>query len=327
MGNKKPLLSICIPTYNRAEYLDKSLASIVTQKEFHKEDVEVVISDNASTDNTEEIVRNYQNQYKNIIYSKNTENVFEKNHPIVIGNAHGIFRKLCNDTIIFNSNAIQYMLNTINENILNRPILFFLNKSNKRRKKEKYNVTSFDSFLKISSFWTTWIGGFGIWEEDFEIITDKFEGCSLFLWHTKILLELVAKKKTGVIDNRQLFLIQAVFKKDLTYGLFNVFYNNYLGLCEKYVKIQLLSNNSFKYLKKYLLFDFFLTYLIAFRFSYNKYQFSPDEDIKKLILNAYRHDTYYNYFLFLLKAHILLIHIKKFVKNKIHFLEQYTSLF
>lgn len=49
MEEKKPLLSICIPTYNRAEYLEKSLESIIRQSEFHSDDVDVVISDNCST--------------------------------------------------------------------------------------------------------------------------------------------------------------------------------------------------------------------------------------------------------------------------------------
>jgi glycosyltransferase involved in cell wall biosynthesis len=70
----KPLLSICIPTYNRAEYLDKSIASIIRQKEFHRGDVELVIADNASDDNTEEVVKKYQEKYENIVYFKNNEN-------------------------------------------------------------------------------------------------------------------------------------------------------------------------------------------------------------------------------------------------------------
>lgn len=51
--SEKPLLSICIPTYNRAEYLAKSLDTLVCLPEFNSSEVEVVISDNASTDNTQ----------------------------------------------------------------------------------------------------------------------------------------------------------------------------------------------------------------------------------------------------------------------------------
>ena len=43
MKPKKPLLSICIPTYNRCEYLKKSIETIISQKEFSDENVEIVI--------------------------------------------------------------------------------------------------------------------------------------------------------------------------------------------------------------------------------------------------------------------------------------------
>lgn len=54
--SRKPTISICIPTFNRADYLEQTLQSITrqTQKPF-----EVIIVDNASTDNTSQIVAKY----------------------------------------------------------------------------------------------------------------------------------------------------------------------------------------------------------------------------------------------------------------------------
>jgi abequosyltransferase len=49
-----PLLSICIATYNRAGYIGETVASIVPQLD---EDVELLIVDGASTDDTEAVVR------------------------------------------------------------------------------------------------------------------------------------------------------------------------------------------------------------------------------------------------------------------------------
>ena len=317
MDDKKPLLSICIPTYNRSEYLDICLASIVSQKEFNSEDLELVISDNASIDNTEEIVKKYQRKHKNIFYSKNKENIRDKNFPLVINSAHGIFRKLCNDTLIFEDNSIQYLLNLINENIDKRPILFFMSCSNKKMHKDKYIVDNFNSFVKIASFWLTWIGGFGIWEDDFKEIEDKFSGCELSLWQTKILLEIVSRKGGGIIDNKQLFINQAVQKKDLSYGLYNVFYKNYLELYQQYLTKQVLLKKTFFYLRKHLLFNFFISWIIVFHFDSNKYMISLDENIEKLILNAYHNDLYFLHFYVKLKILILKRNIRKYIKNKI----------
>jgi abequosyltransferase len=60
-------LSICIPTYNFGKFIGETLSSIVPQL---REDVEVVIVDGASTDNTEEIVRSFQQTYPQILYTK-----------------------------------------------------------------------------------------------------------------------------------------------------------------------------------------------------------------------------------------------------------------
>ena len=63
--NKK-LLSITIPTWNRAETLDVALSHLLPQVLNLKEYIEVIISDNFSTDNTKEIIKKYVNEYSEI---------------------------------------------------------------------------------------------------------------------------------------------------------------------------------------------------------------------------------------------------------------------
>jgi glycosyltransferase involved in cell wall biosynthesis len=53
---KTPLLSICIATYNRADYIGQTLESIIPQLD---DDVELLVVDGASTDNTEDVVLRY----------------------------------------------------------------------------------------------------------------------------------------------------------------------------------------------------------------------------------------------------------------------------
>ncbi len=55
-SNTKPLLSICIPTYNRAELLRSALYSVVRQAAELNGQVEVVVSDNCSPDHTPEVL-------------------------------------------------------------------------------------------------------------------------------------------------------------------------------------------------------------------------------------------------------------------------------
>jgi len=58
-------LSICIATLNRAAFIGATLDSIISQA---TEEVEIVIVDGASTDNTEQVVREYQQQFLHLHY-------------------------------------------------------------------------------------------------------------------------------------------------------------------------------------------------------------------------------------------------------------------
>lgn len=60
-----PLLSICIATYNRADYLRETLDSIIPQL---NDDVEILVIDGASPDNTQVVIQNYIKHCNHIRY-------------------------------------------------------------------------------------------------------------------------------------------------------------------------------------------------------------------------------------------------------------------
>lgn len=91
---KKPLYSILTPTYNRgANFLPQTIRSIQNQKEdgFTHEHI---IADNASTDKTEKIVREFAKKDKRIIYVKNKSNLG------AAGGLNSAFKKSKGDFII-----------------------------------------------------------------------------------------------------------------------------------------------------------------------------------------------------------------------------------
>ncbi|MFG1425614.1 glycosyltransferase family 2 protein [Roseixanthobacter glucoisosaccharinicivorans] len=69
----QPILSLCIPTYNRAPFLDYLLTSLARDCAFAFP-FEVVVSDNASTDNTAEIVARHQGGGLALSYVRQDEN-------------------------------------------------------------------------------------------------------------------------------------------------------------------------------------------------------------------------------------------------------------
>ncbi len=52
----KPFFSICIPTYNRANFIKKTIESVLSQT---YKNFEIIIIDDGSTDNTEEVLKEY----------------------------------------------------------------------------------------------------------------------------------------------------------------------------------------------------------------------------------------------------------------------------
>lgn len=68
----RPLLSICIPTFNRADLLKALLDNLKVECASVLSCIEVVVSDNASTDHTQEVVGRCELP---IVYGRNTENI------------------------------------------------------------------------------------------------------------------------------------------------------------------------------------------------------------------------------------------------------------
>jgi len=69
-----PLVSFCIPTYNRSRYLESLFASLVIQLDGFPYEFEIVVADNASPDGTAEVVQRFQAQLP-IRYLRHDENI------------------------------------------------------------------------------------------------------------------------------------------------------------------------------------------------------------------------------------------------------------
>src|SRR6185312_8647929 len=86
-----PAVTIGIPVYNGERYLEEAIRSALGQT---NGDLELVISDNASTDRTAEICRDYALQDSRLRYFRNPSNLgAAPNYNIVFSHARGRFFK------------------------------------------------------------------------------------------------------------------------------------------------------------------------------------------------------------------------------------------
>jgi len=72
----KPLVSICCLTYNHATFIVQAMDSFLMQRTIFP--IEIIIHDDASTDNTADIIREYAVKDKRIITILQTENQYSK---------------------------------------------------------------------------------------------------------------------------------------------------------------------------------------------------------------------------------------------------------
>lgn len=71
MEKVKKRFSIIIPAYNVNEYISKAIESVLKQ---NFENYELIVVNDASTDNTAEVVRKYEEKYSNIKLISHKEN-------------------------------------------------------------------------------------------------------------------------------------------------------------------------------------------------------------------------------------------------------------
>lgn len=103
----RPRLSICIPTYNRAEMLRSALTSIRDAAAHNPITFEVVVNDNASTDTTEAVAKAFADDGLNVRYFRNGENVgANPNLVVAASHAKGDYIWLFGDDDLFLPEAL-----------------------------------------------------------------------------------------------------------------------------------------------------------------------------------------------------------------------------
>lgn len=119
-----PFLSICILTYNRVGTLREALDSILPQV-VDRPEIEVVVSDNASTDNTGEVVRGYCERNPRLRYSRNEVNGgFDGNFVACIEKAAGRYTAFFSDDDIAPPDFVERLMADLTES---EPVVAYLN--------------------------------------------------------------------------------------------------------------------------------------------------------------------------------------------------------
>jgi glycosyltransferase involved in cell wall biosynthesis len=306
MSNQKPyMLSIAIPTYNRAMILSHNLSTWIQEKDFDK--IQLVISDNASTDGTSEIVQKFQRERPNIKYERNAENIgLEANIKQVIELSDGEFIKVMNDYTGIEKWKLSSLLEYVTQNREKKPNLFFWNHPNVA---SVIRCNSLNELVEKVSYWSTWLSCFGIWKSDYETIPDKARHFGFLFYHTSILFDLASKKETLIFQEN--FFTSLVPENKGGYHLL-VFLDGYFSLLVKrQYKQGLIHHSVYKKEKKALL-NFLFPYIVGATIKKNNH-FDKTGIFKNLF--SYYNMNYYLY-LYVLKylLYAVVYKIKKLIR-------------
>lgn len=110
-----PILSIIIPVYNTSKYLKECLDSIVSQ---NCQDVEIILVNDGSTDESPKICENYKNKFPNIVFVNNSNHGVSYSRNCGIDIANGKYLLFVDSDDILVANGLSQICRLLTENSL-----------------------------------------------------------------------------------------------------------------------------------------------------------------------------------------------------------------
>ena len=225
------LLSITIPCYNSQGYMTTCIESLLPGGE----DVEILIVDDGSTDDTARIADEYESRFPGIVRAIHQEN---GGHGAAvntgIANASGLFFKVVDSDDWVKADAYQEVLETLRELAGGEKTLdmlvsnFVYEKEGERRKK----VMRYRHILPVGQMFT--------WGETGHFIPGKYILMHSVIYRTKLLREcgLHLPEHTFYVDNLYVFeplpYVRNIYYLDVN------FYRYYIGRADQSVNEQVM---------------------------------------------------------------------------------------
>ncbi len=110
----RPLVSVCIPSYNYSNYISSAIESVLLQT---YQNFELIIVDDYSTDNTNQIIEKYLTQDKRIQFYKNTSNLgMVENWNLCLKKTTGEYVKILGADDLLERSCLEKSVAVLDEN-------------------------------------------------------------------------------------------------------------------------------------------------------------------------------------------------------------------
>lgn len=292
------LLTISIPTYNREPYLDLCLSQFWKQIQPFQDQIEFIVSDNCSTDNTPAIVQKYIEEGFEIKYIRNEINLgadgnFEQCFRLATSKYFWLF---CDDDLLLDE-KLKSLLDLLRSeeysNVYLNSFVYYedFEKENKYSD-EEFNYSEYSNYidyLKDVNIYVTFGTGTIV---NKSIICEKFDSQYFLgtnLNHVNWIFFTLSKGKKSIKINSHILAC----KNDNSggYFLFKTFGENFRVICNYAVKEYNLDPKIVNIIDNNLICNFFPIYIIKSK-STESFKFN-NEDARLILSQLYNKNFHY----------------------------------
>lgn len=290
MENKQPVLSICIPIYNRIEFLKRHLDQYLKCKLLFDEKIHLFISDNCSKDDLQTLVNEYSNKGLNIDYSRNTENIGPDGNFIKCFNsAKGKYIWLLGSDDVPVDGFVDSLVDILGSHDYG---YLFLNHNSKERQLTEYNDPK--DLLDKVHIWITFMSA-NIFKTEFVKNVNGENYMGTYLIQVPYFLEGIAAGQTNAVFNYNWIQDGNDAANNGGYNFFKVFVDNLLSIVYEKVENHQINNDCYERFKKSIYCNFirsFVDGLLIRRDKVMRQNFDTKDGLK-ILMKHYGNKLYF----------------------------------
>lgn len=290
MENKQPILSICIPIYNRIAFLKRHLEQFMKCRELFDEKVHLFISDNCSIDDLQSLINEYSNKGLNIDYSRNNENIGPDGNFIKCFNsAKGKYIWLLGSDDIPVDGFVERLVD-----ILENHDYGYLFLENFCDDKQVIEYDDAGDILQKINVWITFMSA-NIFKTEFVKNVRGEDYMGTYLIQVPYFLEGIVAGQTNAVINYTWIQDGNDAANNGGYNFFKVFVDNLLAIVYKKVENHQLNNDCFERFKRSIYCNFIRSYVdgILIRRDKEMRQNFDSKDSLKILMKHYGCKPYF----------------------------------
>lgn len=228
-----PLLTFAFITYNRSQYLKKSLRCVLRQIG-NDALAEILVSDNASTDDTRTFVEEMQKTYKNLRYHCNEKNVgAEGNIHRAIRESKGEYVLVAGDDDYFVDGSLHALITNI---VRYRGVaLFYL--GNAKIPRRVYTGTGCLQYIGLVSYYMAWITSVVMRRELYAHISEPQKHDASHIPQVYLQMEMLKQRPNFAVLHGAFFAEGCGDHQPKGYNFAEVFIKNYFDILTEAVDI------------------------------------------------------------------------------------------